>query len=104
MEDRKKLISWLAGFARNGAQWAEDILTLKPCDLWPQVRGKTVWIAGDSVSQVRRSRTLSNTDCLEYCDCRLKGSESYILDVLYLSFPTLSFEQRHALRGHEMQS
>ena len=52
MEDRKKLVSWLSDFARKGAQWAEDILTFKPCDLWPQIRGKTVWIIGDSVSQV----------------------------------------------------
>ncbi len=52
MEDRRKLVSWLGEYANNGAQWARDILTLKPCDLWPQIRGKTVWIVGDSVSQV----------------------------------------------------
>lgn len=51
LADRQKVTSWLAMHAKNGSRWASDILTLKPCDLWPHVRGRTTWIIGDSLSQ-----------------------------------------------------
>lgn len=50
-EDRRHLTAWLADLSRNGADWARSILGLKPCDLWPQLRGRTTWVIGDSVSQ-----------------------------------------------------
>lgn len=52
MEDRRRIVSWLAGLATSGADWAKDILTFKPCDLWPLIRERTIWVIGDSISQV----------------------------------------------------
>jgi len=46
------MVAWLADLAMQGAEWARKILDLKPCDLWPQIRGRTVWVVGDSISQV----------------------------------------------------
>lgn len=51
MEDRQNITSWMARLAIQGSQWATDSLALKPCDLWPQLRGRTTWVAGDSISQ-----------------------------------------------------
>lgn len=43
--DRKK---WLIdGFLERGFH---DILTITPCDLFPLVRGRTIWVVGDSQS------------------------------------------------------
>ena len=46
----------LKDYARNGADWAKDALSLRPCELWQEIKGRTVWFAGDSVSQVRSIR------------------------------------------------
>lgn len=46
------MVAWLADLAMQGVDWARQILDLKPCDLWPQIRGRTVWVVGDSISQV----------------------------------------------------
>lgn len=43
----------LKDYARNGAQWAKDALTLRPCEMWQEIKGRTIWFAGDSVTQVR---------------------------------------------------
>jgi hypothetical protein len=51
-EDRQRIAAWLSDMAKQGAGWARDILDLKPCDLWPQLRGRTTWVIGDSISQV----------------------------------------------------
>ena len=51
-ELRKHLTSWLRHSSSEGAKWAEEALLLRPCDLWPYLKGRTVWVAGDSMSQV----------------------------------------------------
>lgn len=38
--------------AYSGAGWAKDALSLQPCEIWEQVKGRTIWFAGDSISQV----------------------------------------------------
>ena len=58
-EDRQRMVAWLADLAMQGAGWARSILDFKPCDLWPQIRGRTVWLAGDSISQVSRLAPLN---------------------------------------------
>lgn len=49
---RKELSAWLRERAGSGAQWAADALLLQPCDLFPLIKGRNVWVAGDSMSQV----------------------------------------------------
>lgn len=51
-EDRDALIGTLKDYASNKAQWATDALTVQPCEVWQELRGRTLWFAGDSVSQV----------------------------------------------------
>jgi hypothetical protein len=39
--------------AANGSALATNLLQLTPCDLWPFIRGRTLWLLGDSLTQVR---------------------------------------------------
>ena len=36
-----------------GDAWAANMLRMTPCDLWPFLRGRTLWLLGDSITQVR---------------------------------------------------
>ena len=38
--------------ASEGADGARDLLALTPCDLFPYMRGRTLWLVGDSMMQV----------------------------------------------------
>ncbi len=38
--------------AKVGAVGAKDLLELTPCDLFPYIRGRTLWLVGDSMMQV----------------------------------------------------
>ena len=42
----------LKDYATNGAEWASDALSIQPCELWEEIKGHTVWLVGDSVTQV----------------------------------------------------
>ncbi|KAK9833226.1 hypothetical protein WJX74_010892 [Apatococcus lobatus] len=35
----------------KGSVYAKGLLELTPCDLWPYIRGKTIWLIGDSIMQ-----------------------------------------------------
>ena len=48
----KRLHSYFLGRAKNGSQWAEGMLRLTPCDLWPFIEGRTLWLLGDSTTEV----------------------------------------------------
>ena len=37
--------------AEEGAEGAREVLQLTPCDLWPYLRGRTLWLVGDSMMQ-----------------------------------------------------
>ena len=37
--------------AAVGAPGMQEMLTLTPCDLWPWLRGRTLWLVGDSMMQ-----------------------------------------------------
>ena len=37
--------------ASAGAPGMQEMLTLTPCDLWPWLRGRTLWLVGDSMMQ-----------------------------------------------------
>lgn len=42
---------YLVNRAEAGAPGYEAMLTMTPCDLWPLIQGRTLWVAGDSISQ-----------------------------------------------------
>ena len=48
------LTAWLREMSSQGAQWARDALILQPCDLWKVMRGRTIWVVGDSMTEVSR--------------------------------------------------
>ena len=52
-ELRQKLLSWLVDYSKQGATWAEDALLAKPCQLFRLIRGRSLWIFGDSLGQVK---------------------------------------------------
>lgn len=52
-ETRDGMVNKLRTYAKDGSQWAADALTLLPCELWEEVKGRTVWFVGDSVTQAR---------------------------------------------------
>ena len=97
------MVAWLADQARNGAEWAKDSLALKPCDLWPQLRGRTVWMVGDSISQV--SHCTDACHSLLPCDASLGERNSVhallareSLDATLLASPSWSQNGGRALQ------
>ena len=46
------LVSLRGGRTHEGSWWAVKVLTLQPCDLWEVMRDRTIWILGDSVTEV----------------------------------------------------
>ena len=58
------LEDWLQR-ADDGAPGYERLLTLTPCDMWPLLQGRTLWVVGDSISQVKfRAATCCH---IEHC-------------------------------------
>jgi hypothetical protein len=52
-EDQERLLQHFLDAAGSGSAWAEHMLRLTPCDLWPFLRGRTLWLLGDSIAQAR---------------------------------------------------
>ena len=52
LETRNSLINLLKGYAHQGAEWAQNSLSLQPCELWEIIKGRTLWFVGDSITQV----------------------------------------------------
>ena len=48
----RRLYSYFLGRAKSGSQWAEGMLRLTPCDLWPFIERRTMWLLGDSTTEV----------------------------------------------------
>ena len=48
-EDLQSRLRMAAG---AGHSWARDILLLRPCEIFPYLEGRTLWIIGDSMSKV----------------------------------------------------
>ena len=49
--DQKHFWRYLVSRAEAGAPGYEAMLTMTPCDIWPYLKGRTLWVAGDSISQ-----------------------------------------------------
>ena len=49
--------------ASEGADGARELLTLTPCDLWPYMRGRTLWLVGDSMMQARPQQPPAPRPC-----------------------------------------
>ena len=56
-DDQDRLLQHYLDRAHGGSKWAANMLQLTPCDLWPFIQGRTVWLMGDSITQVRREVT-----------------------------------------------
>ena len=50
---QEQLLSWLIEGAEAGRPGFKEMLTLTPCDIFPLLRGRTLWLMGDSMMQVR---------------------------------------------------
>ena len=49
---QEQLLSWLIEGAEAGRPGFKEMLTLTPCDIFPLLRGRTLWLMGDSMMQV----------------------------------------------------
>lgn len=49
--EQKKVMKQLVERATAGSPGMQEMLTLTPCDLWPWLRGRTLWLVGDSMMQ-----------------------------------------------------
>lgn len=47
------IVAGLVARADGGSPFARAALTLAPCDLWPSLEGRTLWIVGDNEAAVR---------------------------------------------------
>ena len=59
--DQDWLLKYFVEETEKGSYYAKGLLELTPCDLWPYIRGKTVWLIGDSIMQVSRLPKTTNT-------------------------------------------
>lgn len=50
-EDRQRLQRWLVERAEVGAPGGKELLEMTPCDLFTYLRGRTLWLVGDSMMQ-----------------------------------------------------
>ena len=50
---QEQLLSWMIESAERGRPGFRDMLTMTPCDLFSLIRGRTLWLMGDSMMQVR---------------------------------------------------
>lgn len=50
--EQAKLLDYFLNQTSRGSEFAHGMMTLTPCDLWPFLRGRTLWLAGDSITQV----------------------------------------------------
>ncbi len=49
---QEQLLSWMIESAERGRPGFKEMLTMTPCDLFSLVRGRTLWLMGDSMMQV----------------------------------------------------
>lgn len=51
--EQATLMAHFNGRAAAGDAWAGNMLRMTPCDLWPFLKGRTLWLLGDSITQAR---------------------------------------------------
>lgn len=49
---QEQLLTWMIESAERGRPGFKEMLTMTPCDLFPLLRGRTLWLMGDSMMQV----------------------------------------------------
>lgn len=52
-KEQATLMAHYSARAAAGDAWAGNMLRVTPCDLWPFLRGRTLWLLGDSITQAR---------------------------------------------------
>lgn len=66
-QDQESLLQHFLDRAAAGSRFASNLLRLTPCDLWPFFKGRTIWLLGDSLTQVPAYATADN---LQQCSRR----------------------------------
>lgn len=49
---QEQLLTWMIESAERGRPGFKEMLTMTPCDLFSLIRGRTLWLMGDSMMQV----------------------------------------------------
>ena len=49
--------------AERGAAGMRELMELTPCDVFPYLRGRTIWLVGDSMMQVRCTVSALSLPC-----------------------------------------
>lgn len=53
--------------AERGATGMQELMQLTPCDIFPYLRGRTIWLVGDSMMQVRTTVSSLSWLCRAMC-------------------------------------
>jgi len=76
-EQRQQSLPYLEAAGRGAA------LNMKPCDIWPYIRGRTLWIIGDSFAKdLYKSMQCFLMDFWPHTECK-PHTDSYLVKVLY---------------------
>lgn len=71
---QEQLLGWMIESAERGRPGFREMLTMTPCDLFSLVRGRTLWLMGDSMMQVGPAGSLQGRPSRlspEICDSLL---------------------------------
>ena len=50
--EQEVLAQYFVKQAMAGSQNAQGLLELTPCDFWPLIQGRSLWLIGDSITMV----------------------------------------------------
>lgn len=50
--EQERLAQYFVEQAYAGSQNAQGLLELTPCDFWPLIQGRSLWLFGDSITMV----------------------------------------------------
>jgi hypothetical protein len=67
---QEQLLAFMIDSAERGRPGFKEMLMMTPCDIFPLLRGRTLWLMGDSMMQVRQGLAPSRL-CLR---CRVHHS------------------------------
>lgn len=55
--EQERLAQYFVEQAYAGSQNAQGLLELTPCDFWPLIQGRSLWLFGDSITMVSLAAT-----------------------------------------------
>lgn len=93
-EQKKGMLEYLIGKRKI------DLLQFSPCDLWPYLAGRTLWVIGDSHTKVRYKTQSQAHEYLKYCPTHSVSVENPSPFVKLQTKPSVSTNKSIHQRKH----